>query len=110
MLTLDLDVDGIMPSDWGNAFDGKLWHDLLLSFVGVKKLSIDPSLTFKLPQAPESLAGGLTLELLPWSQALEVPQYSSTTTRERPCNKVRFHVLENSRIRGSPRTATDSRC
>jgi hypothetical protein len=50
-----------MPSDGENALDDTLWHDLLLPFVGMKKLRIDPSLTFELPQALESLAGGLAM-------------------------------------------------
>ena len=69
VLTLDLDVDG-MPSDWDNALESMLWHELLLSFVGAKKLYIGFSLTLELSQALESVAGGL--ELLPALQELEV--------------------------------------
>ena len=68
-LTLDLDVDGL-PLDWDNALDSILWHELLLSFIGVKKLYIGFSLTLELSQALESAAGGL--ELLPALQELEV--------------------------------------
>ena len=70
-LTLDLDVDG-MPSDWENTLDSMLWHELLLPFIGVKKLHIGSSLTLELSQALESVAGGLVLELLPELQELEV--------------------------------------
>ncbi|KAF8485831.1 hypothetical protein DFH94DRAFT_157204 [Russula ochroleuca] len=70
-LTLDLDVDG-MPSDWENRLDSMVWHELLLPFVGVKKLRIGSSLTLQLSQSLESIAGGLVLELLPKLQELEV--------------------------------------
>jgi hypothetical protein len=70
-LTVDLDVDG-MPSDWKNALDDMLWHDLLLPFTGVKKLRIGSSLTFELSQALHSVTGGLVLELLPELQELEI--------------------------------------
>jgi hypothetical protein len=42
-LTLDLNADG-MPSNWENTFDNMLWHELLLPFIGVKKLHIGRSL------------------------------------------------------------------
>ena len=71
-LTLDLRVDG-MPSDWENTLDDMVWHELLLPFVGVKKLHIGSSLTLKLSEALESVAGGLVPELLPELQELEVP-------------------------------------
>ena len=70
-LTLDLDVDG-MPSDWKSVLDSTLWHELLLPFVGVKKLHIGSSLTFELSEALESVAGGLVLELLPGLTEVEV--------------------------------------
>ena len=70
-LTLDLDVDG-MPSDWENRLDSMVWHELLLPFVGVKKLDIGSSLTLQLSQSLKSVAGGLVLELLPELQELEV--------------------------------------
>ena len=96
-----------MPSDWENALDDMLWHNVMLPFVGVKELRIVLSLTFELLQALESLAGGLAMELLPWPQALdswlEVPQHSSITTRrEQPCNKYVSMFLKTLRIRGSP--------
>ena len=69
-LTLDLDVDG-MPSEWENTVDNMVWHGLLLPFVGVKKLRIGSSLTLKLSQSLESVAGGLVLELLPELEELE---------------------------------------
>ena len=70
-LTLDLDVDGT-PSDWKNPLDNRVWHELLLPFIGAKKLHIGSSLTLELSQALESVAGGLVLELLPELQELEV--------------------------------------
>jgi hypothetical protein len=71
-LTLDLDADG-MPPDWENTLDDIAWHELLLPFIGVKKLHIGSSLTSELSQALESVSGELVLELLPELQALEVP-------------------------------------
>jgi hypothetical protein len=79
VLTLDLDMDG-MPSDWQNALDSMLWHELLLPYIGVKKLQIGPSLTLELSRALKSVAGGLALELLPELQELEV---RARTDRER---------------------------
>ena len=70
-LTLDLEEDG-MPSDWEKSLDSNLWHELLLPFIGVKKLRIGSSLKFELSQSLESVAGGLVLELLPELQELEV--------------------------------------
>jgi hypothetical protein len=69
-LTLDLNVDGI-PSDLENLLDSGLWHDLLLPFIGVKKLHIRSSLTLALSKALESVSEGLVLELLPKLQELE---------------------------------------
>jgi hypothetical protein len=70
-LTLDLDVGG-MASDWEKSLDSTLWHELLLPFIGVKKLRIGSSLTLQLSQSLESVAGGLVLELLPELEELEV--------------------------------------
>jgi hypothetical protein len=70
-LTLDLDVDG-MPTNWENRLDRMLWHELLLPFIGVKKLHIGPSLTLELSRSLESISGGLVLELLPELEELEV--------------------------------------
>jgi hypothetical protein len=71
-LTLDLSVGG-MPSGWKTTLDDVLWHELLLPFVGVKRLHIGSSLTPELSQALQSVAGELVLELLPGLQELEVP-------------------------------------
>ena len=71
-LTLDLNVDG-MSSDWENTLDNVAWHELLLPFIGVKKLHIGSSLTLELSKALESVDEGLVLELLPELQELEVP-------------------------------------
>ena len=65
--TLELDVDGI-PSDWENTLDSTMWYELLLPFIGVKKLHIGSSLTLELSRVLESV----TLELLPELQELEV--------------------------------------
>jgi hypothetical protein len=79
-LTLDLDVDG-MPLDWQDALDNTVWHELLLPFVGVKKLRIGSSLSLQLSQALESITGGLVLELLPGLQELEVYLGSDSVKR-----------------------------
>ena len=70
-LTIDLNEDW-MPSDWENTLDSMVWHELLLPFIGVKKLHIGFLLTFELSQALDATAGGLILELLPELQKLEV--------------------------------------
>ena len=70
-LTLDLDVGG-MPSDWENTPDSMTWHELLLPFIGVKKLHVGSSITIELCQALQTDAGGLVPELLPELQELEV--------------------------------------
>ena len=70
-LTLDLDVDGI-PSGWENTLDSILWHELLLQFIGVKKLRISSSLTLELSQALQSVTRELALELLPELQDLHI--------------------------------------
>ena len=70
-LTLDLRVDG-MPSDWENTLDNTAWHELLLPFIGAKKLKIVSSLTLELSNALESVDGELVLELLPALEELEV--------------------------------------
>ena len=56
------------PSDWENTRDDMLWNDILFPFLGVKKLRIyEP-----VPQALESVIGGLVPELLPKLQELQV--------------------------------------
>jgi hypothetical protein len=70
-LTLDLNVD-VMPSDWENTLDSMLWHELLLPFIGVKKLHIGSSLTVELSEALEPDAGGSVPEFLPQLQELDV--------------------------------------
>jgi hypothetical protein len=79
-LTLDHYMDGI-PSPW-SPLNSMGWHELLLPFVGVKKLHIGYSLTLQLSQALESVSGGLVLGLLPGLQELEVP----LRTTERAAN------------------------
>ena len=70
-LTVDLDVNG-MSLGWENTLDNMLWHELLLPFIGVKKLHIGSSLTLEFSRALESVAGGLVLEFLPELQELEI--------------------------------------
>ena len=70
-LTLDLDVDG-MPLDWGNTLDSNMWHELLLPFIGMKKLRIGSSLTPELSRALELVAVGPVPELLLELQEVEV--------------------------------------
>ena len=70
-LTLDLDVDG-MPLYWENTLDSNMWHELLLPFIGVKKLHIGSLLALELSRALELVAVGLVPELLPELQELEV--------------------------------------
>jgi hypothetical protein len=79
-LTLDLDVDGT-PSDWKNPLDNSVWHELLLPFIGAKKLHIGSSLTLELSQALESVAGWLVSELLPELQELEVQLENDDQTK-----------------------------
>jgi hypothetical protein len=70
-LRLDLDADE-MPSGWEDALENMLGYELLLPFVGVKKLHIAPPLTLELSRALHSVPGELVLELLPELQELEV--------------------------------------
>ena len=70
-LTLDIDVDG-MPFNWVDTVDDVMWHELLLPFIGVKKLRFGSLLTFELSRALNSVTGGLALELLPELQELEI--------------------------------------
>jgi hypothetical protein len=70
-LTLDIDVDG-MPYNWVDICDDMMWHELLLPFIGVKKLRFGSLLTFELSRALNSVTGGLVLELLPELQELEL--------------------------------------
>ena len=70
-LTVDLNVASIQ-SGWEDTLDSMAWFELLLPFIGVKKLHIGFSLTFELPHALEKIAGGLVLELLPGLQEIEV--------------------------------------
>ena len=69
-LTLDLFTHQ-MSSDWENTLDNMMWHELLLPFIGVKKLRIQPSLTLELSQALESVTGWMVPEILPELQELE---------------------------------------
>ena len=70
-LTVDLNEHG-MPSGWENTLNSVMWHELLLPFIGIKKLCISPSITVELSEALERVAGGLALELLPDLQELMI--------------------------------------
>ena len=59
-LTVDLRDLG-MPSDWESTLEDVAWHELLLPFIGVKRLHIGSSLTLGLSQALKSDAAGLVL-------------------------------------------------
>ena len=67
-LTVDLRNFG-MVSDWESTLEDVPWHELLLPFIGVKKLRIGSSLTLDLSQALKSGAGGL---ILPELEELDV--------------------------------------
>ena len=67
-LTVDLHAFG-MPSDWESILEDVPWHELLLPFIGVKKLRIGSSLTLELSQALKSDFVGL---VLPELQELDV--------------------------------------
>ena len=70
-LVLDLDKNGT-PSDWDNTLDNIVWHELLLPFIGVKKLHIGYSLILELSRALGSVAEELVLGFLPELQELGV--------------------------------------
>jgi hypothetical protein len=63
---------GFVGRVWDITLDSVPWHELLLPFIGVKKLHICSSLAPKLSQALQSVAGELVMELLPVLQELEV--------------------------------------
>ena len=67
-LTLDVRDFG-MPSDWESTLEDVPWQELLLPFIGVKKLHIGSSLMLELSQALNSGTGGL---VVPELQELEV--------------------------------------
>ena len=67
-LTVDLHDFG-MPSDWESALEDVPWHELLLPFIGVKKLCISSSLALEFSQALKSGAEGL---ILPELEELDV--------------------------------------
>ena len=70
-LVLDLDEDGT-PSDWENTLNNIVWHELLLPFIGVKKLHICYSLILELSRALGSVAEEFVLGFLPELQELGV--------------------------------------
>ena len=70
-LVLDLDEDGT-PSDWENTLDNIAWNELLLPFIGVKKLHIGYSLILELSRALGSVAEEFVLGFLPEMQELGV--------------------------------------
>ena len=79
-LTLGLNVDG-MPSNFEDALDSMMWHELLLPFIGVKKLRIGRLLVRQLSRALESVAGGVALELLPELQELDLEATNRRTRK-----------------------------
>jgi hypothetical protein len=95
--TLDLDVVGI-PSGWENTLDSTMWHELLLPFIGAKKLHIGPSLTLELSRALESV----TLGFLPELQELEVYRATKVFVLFKSFVKTRESVGPRTSI-GSPR-------
>ena len=70
-LILDLDEDGT-PSDWENSLENIAWNELLLPFIGVKKLHIGYSLILELSRALGSVAEEFVLGFLPELQELGV--------------------------------------
>jgi hypothetical protein len=70
-LVLDLDEDGT-PSDWENTLDNTVWHDLLLPFIGVKKLHIGYSLILELSRALGLVAEEFVFGFLPELQEIGV--------------------------------------
>ena len=99
-LTLDLDMDG-MPPDWKNTPDSMTWHELLLSFIGAKKLHVDFSPTLELCQALQTHADGLVLELLPELQELEVRLVNVVTFSDHAKQAV-FAFVESRESIGRP--------
>ena len=84
-LALDLDVDR-MPTNWERRRDSMIWHELLLPYLGVKKLYIGPSLTLELSQSLDSVAGELVLDLLPELEELEVQLEMGHSKMYFPCS------------------------
>ena len=72
-LRLGIDVYG-MPFNWEDILDDMMWHELLLPFIGVKKLRFGSLLTFELSRALNSVTGGLAQELLPELRELVLPE------------------------------------
>ena len=68
-----------MPSE--GPLDSMSWYELLLPFIGVKKLHIGSYLTCELSQALESVSEGLVQELLPELEELEVQLDIDNATR-----------------------------
>ena len=79
-LTVDLRDFG-MPSDWESTLEDVPWHELLLPFIGVKKLHIGSSLTLELSQALNLGAGGLVLpELKELEVSLKIHEVTNALT------------------------------
>ena len=69
-LKLHLDAE-MMPTEWQNGeIDGTTWHQLLRSFIGVKKLSVCHSLVQELSRALRMNDVGSDPRLLPCLQVL----------------------------------------
>ena len=79
-LTVDLRDFG-MPSDWESTLEDVQWQELLLPFIGVKKLHIGSSLTLGLSQALASGGGELVLpELQELDVSLEIDDVTDALT------------------------------
>ena len=87
-LTLQFYAYG-MPLYWESRRDNTLWHELLLPFIGLKKLHVGYPLTLELALALESAAGGL---VLPELQEINA---SLTTDRENEAFSVFVKTWES---------------
>ena len=87
-LTLGTDTFQL-SSDWESRRDNTLWHELLLPFIGLKKLHVDSSLTLELGLALETAAGG---SVLPELQEINA---SLTTDRENEAFSVFVKTRES---------------
>ena len=73
-LTLDF-YEPVLPTQWQNGeIDGTTWHELLLPFVGVKRLQICAAISDELSRALEVDEIGLFPEFLPRLQVLRYPR------------------------------------
>ena len=78
-LTVDLRDFG-MASDWESTLEDVPWHELLLPFIGVKKLHIGSSLTLELSQALKSSARFVLQELQELEVSLKIADVTNALT------------------------------